>query len=322
MSGNELGRANTSTAGEDRVEFRVRKDCENCGSNRCTWLYNAPFDQGEIERFLLEYYKGRLKPACLSAGRYQIVRCFTCGFLWQRQVLTESFMKVLYEEWIDSDESLRKAELQSPANRSRLAHQVSLAICLLKLLPHEIAALDFGMGWGHWCTMALGFGLNVEGAELSQKRLAHAHTNGIRVISNLFDTNKKYDLINTEQVFEHVGNPLETLRMLTMHLTPKGLLRVSVPDSSRFLRDHTAGRWRPGKDAMHPLEHINGFEHTSLLRFGKAAGLRPIPFSRFLNAVFCEGFLFRSLNPRGIAEALFSQLRGTAIWFEHDLVIT
>lgn len=42
----------------------------------------------------------------------------------------------------------------------------------------------------------------------------------------------QFDFINTEQVFEHIPKPLETLRYLKKALKTNGVLKISVPTAN------------------------------------------------------------------------------------------
>jgi hypothetical protein len=91
-------------------------------------------------------------------------------------------------------------------------------------------------------------------------------------------------------------------------LRPGGLLHLAVPDGSgteaRFKKP-----WTAGKDACHPLEHINTFTRKTLERLGTSAGLRPI-------------FVLPSRNPvlldagRRLPYRLFGRLANTNMYFE------
>jgi predicted SAM-dependent methyltransferase len=85
-----------------------------------------------------------------------------------------------------------------------------------------------------------------------------------------------FDFINTDQVFEHLTHPLQIGEQLVDLLQPGGVLKIFVPDADSTLRQIRAGKWRPSKDALHPLEHVNGFNRRSLERFAGRLGLAPV----------------------------------------------
>lgn len=312
------GRTDLNRDGSSRqYRFRRREMCELCGSPDALALYEGSFDEDPVRGFLEQYYRGRLDPGTLSEGRYRVMSCPECGFVWQGDVLQDEGLAALYDQWIDADESKQKARQQDTVARARLAHQVSLLGILLNKAPTNITAMDFGMGWGNWCAMARAFGVEVFGAELSETRIAEAAASGLRVLDRE-DWPSEIDVINTEQVFEHVADPTPVLAMLVEHLSPRGLLRISVPDGRRFLRAHGRERWKPGKDAVHPLEHVNAFTHRSLVRFGARCGLRPVPASRFVAAHARAAAWGGAVSARTVLECLNGHLRGVAIWFQKD----
>jgi SAM-dependent methyltransferase len=91
---------------------------------------------------------------------------------------------------------------------------------------------------------------------------------------------RRFDLINAEQVFEHLPEPLDTLRHLSRGLKPGGLLRIGVPNGTGLKQSLAAWDWTAPKgsarslNAVAPLEHLNCFTRTSLLVLAETAGLR------------------------------------------------
>ncbi len=135
--------------------------------------------------------------------------------------------------------------------------------------------------------MARAFGGEAYGTELSISRITYAQSEGIKVIAWDEIPEHRFDFINTEQVCEHLPQPLETLRYLAASLRPNGLIKISVPNGSDFKRRLKAADWTAPKfyrnslNAAAPLEHINCFNYQSLLRMADLAGLKPtaLPWS-------------------------------------------
>ena len=176
-------------------------------------------------------------------------------------------MKKLYEEWINPKETFE-------------FYQEILSIILyFKIHVSRISVLDFGMGWGKWCYMAKAFGCNVYGAELSEAKIEYGQKNGINVITWDEIPEYKFDFINTEQVFEHIQNPLDTLRYLRDSLKPGGLIKISVPNGKNIKKKLKIGDWMALKgskkslSAVSPLEHINCYTRTSVIKMAELAGL-------------------------------------------------
>ena len=170
---------------------------------------------------------------------------------------------------------LAKPELYTPGYLHQVKH---IQLCLPAKKSEEICVLDFGMGWGYWCMAAQSCGYQVMGFEMSEVRRQFAKDNGIETIRDFAELGtQQFDFINAEQVFEHLPKPLQTLQSLVAYLNPNGVVRIAVPDGQGITRELTRPHWQASKNVIHPLEHINCFTHSSLLRLGEQAGLRVIP---------------------------------------------
>ncbi|MDH3609542.1 MAG: class I SAM-dependent methyltransferase [Gammaproteobacteria bacterium] len=189
-------------------------------------------------------------------------------------------MHQLYDKWICPKESLEK-KLNAKHNIFlAYAIEAKLIANLIKKPNNKIKVLDYGMGWGHWLNMAKAFGYQTTGVELSEPRKNYAIKNGHRVLSNI-NHNGNYDFIYANQVFEHIPNPLTTIKELSKTLSPEGVILLCVPQGNKYAKISSFSNYQPKKDALHPLEHINCFNRNSLKLLGKTSGLRPIqpPFS-------------------------------------------
>jgi SAM-dependent methyltransferase len=150
------------------------------------------------------------------------------------------------------------------------------------------------MGWGEWVLMAKALGCDAWGTELSKERIRHAQSNGIKVVSWQEIPRHDFDFINTEQVFEHIARPLETLSHLCKALKPGGVIKISVPTASDIKRRLRLLDWAADKESANslnpiaPLEHINFYRRKSLLRMAGIVGLREVrmPLTACYQALF------------------------------------
>ena len=148
--------------------------------------------------------------------------------------------------------------------------------------PSSLSFFDFGMGWSRWALMAKAFGCDSYGTELSQARIEHARAGGITVLTWEQIPEHRFDFINTEQVFEHLPQPLATLKHLVQALKPAGLLKIRVPTAGDIERRLGLMDWTAPKTSKNslnpvaPLEHINFYRRTSLLTLAERAGMREV----------------------------------------------
>ena len=201
---------------------------------------------------------------------FEVVQCGRCTFIRQQQILNDLGMSKLYNEWISADSSLMKKQASDISLYAGYARQVEAIGGLLKRKPADVKVLDFGMGWGHWCRMAMAYGYEVYGFEIASDRLAYARKFGLQVTGDKADlAGERFDFINSEQVFEHVPRPRTDLDYLVSKLNRGGILRISVPNGSGVADVVKRPNWRPTHDAIHPLEHINCFTNKTLIYLAK-----------------------------------------------------
>ena len=131
-----------------------------------------------------------------------------------------------------------------------------------------------------------GLWLGVYGTELSQARIEYAKASGIKVITWEDIPNYRFDFINTEQVFEHLSEPMETLVHLKRALKPGGMIKISVPNGWDIKRRLRIADWiapkgfRNSLNPVAPLEHINCFNHEVIVKMASRIGLKleALPF--------------------------------------------
>jgi len=293
--------------------FIIRQRCPGCHDDSCQELYTASLTLSPISDYLEAFYapQGGIDLSSLEGGQYVLMECGQCSLIYQRDILSDRLMHRLYEEWIDPIRSLTIYEAETGVKHVLAQiRQIADLIHFTGRLPKQIQALDYGMGWGHWCRLAAAMGLDVRGHELSLAKAAHAAIYGIKNLSGQELQTHSFDFINVDQVFEHLPYPFETLVELVQILRPDGLIRISVPDGWNIKKRLRSANWLAPKQAhqnlnpVAPLEHVNCFNHAALLNMASKAGLEPISIpSRYV--LSCAGRIKSLLRP------LYYFLRGT-----------
>ncbi|MCJ7557756.1 MAG: class I SAM-dependent methyltransferase, partial [Gammaproteobacteria bacterium] len=166
------------------------------------------------------------------------------------------------------------------ASTVRTAQEIySIARHFKKPVEH-IRVLDFGCGWGHWGMMARAFGLIDYSVEIDEDKARFVKAAGGQTIPLDQVRVMKFDYINAIGVFEHLEEPLETLKVLSSSLGPGGLIRIYVPDGRNVkasLGDEE--KWEslakgPGSlNPILPFGHRNCFTQKALIKMGERAGL-------------------------------------------------
>ena len=285
--------------------LQIRSSCPACGGTSLRSLARDSFSAPQVSEYLSRHYGGRADLHMLTGCEYELLRCKNCGLGFQRGVPGKELLLEVYDKWIPATEFDRLRSSYSMRDYDYLAHQVQFLLRYFRLAPCKLKVFDFGLGWAEWASMAQAFGCNVFGTDLSPTRIDNAIRLGIGIVSWEDIPRHGFHYINTEQVFEHLVSPRETLERLASALLPGGLLKFSVPDARKSLSKLEAGETFGSlsdreKMSVHPLEHINSFTYGSIMRLAELAGLKALRpgMRRLLNSST------DMLSPRAAARAV------------------
>jgi len=269
----------------NRPYFLTREDCPICSSKKNKKIYEQPYSKDPIKGYLESFYspQGGVEFCYLENVNYSLIECQNCLLIYQKYIPNDEIMELLYERWIDPKLAFKRhLENDDLEYFSNIAQEVMQIIAYFGKIPSELDFFDFGMGWGKWALMAKSFGCNSYGSELSKRRIDYSRSNGINIVLWEDIAQHQFDFINTEQVFEHLPDPLNTLIHLKKSLKVDGLIKISVPTTNDINRRLKIMDWKSGKgernslNAVAPLEHINFFRRRSLIDLATRAGLSEV----------------------------------------------
>jgi hypothetical protein len=304
--------------------FLKREICPACRSQKHNILYTCELLQSPIKESLEALFApvGKIEFEYLSEAKFILAECLNCGLIYQQEIPDDFLMGKIYQEWIDPLKTFHNHEQSDNlAHLAQYAQEIMMLITYFGVVPNQLKFFDFGMGWGKWCYMAKAFGCDSYGTELSEAKITYAQLHGIKVINWSEITNHKFDFINTEQVLEHIPQPLETLCYLRNSLKPPGLIKISVPDGGNIkkrLKDkgwitpaksqnplnppnplvHTSCFNLETKDSLNPvspLSHINCFSYSSIIKMADIAGLQLVKIPTIIQ--FASGTNWKPLKP-------------------------
>jgi len=268
--------------------FIKRVVCPACENREFKSIYSRPYDDSVIKDYVKEFYgsQGGVEFKYVNDAEYVLKECTTCNLIFQEYIPNDFLMNKLYEEWIDPKIALSGQKEHNLNYYRKLAMEVDNIIAYFHVKPDDLSFLNFGMGWGEWNLMIKAYGSKSAGMELSQERIKHGRENAIKIIQWDEVPSNQFDFINTEQVFEHIPNPLETLKYLTLALKTNGLIKISVPNGNVAKRNLKIMDWKAGKESRNslnivaPLEHINCFRTKTIYYMANLCGLQQetVPF--------------------------------------------
>jgi len=108
--------------------------------------------------------------------------------------------------------------------------------------------IDVGCGNGDKLKLASQLGWQARGIELDASAVQAAQAQGLQVEQGGYEllarNQGQADCLVCSHVLEHVHQPLHLLALLLAALKPEGVLLLSTPNSSSYLRRHYGESWR------------------------------------------------------------------------------
>ncbi len=143
---------------------------------------------------------------------------------------------------------------------------------LSKLIKPGARVLDIGAGGGEFLAEAKRLGFEVEGVEPSVGFARYAErTYGVKVhIAPLMKIDfggRKFDLIHSFHVFEHLRDPFASMKLVHSLLAPGGYFYVAVPNMAE----------KRTPTGMFHFAHVHGFAYESLRMMAEKAGFEWVP---------------------------------------------
>lgn len=225
---------------------------------------------------------GGLLDSWMDAEGLIVLACKDCGHHWYRDQPTPEQLSAMYAAGRPLRDSATPSREPTPAMRSEMDRLHRLAG------GGAPSLLDYGSGFGRWARAAVSAGFRVHAYEPSAARGAEPDAPFTLVHS--FDALRgmRFDVIQLEQVLEHVPDPEAVLRDIRGLCHARTVLRVTVPNIQRC--DEGRNIWREwpfnGERAhvMAPYEHLHGFTPLSLNQLIRRAGYKTLP----LRKLWCQ----------------------------------
>jgi 2-polyprenyl-3-methyl-5-hydroxy-6-metoxy-1,4-benzoquinol methylase len=255
-----------------------RKNCPICISNKFKILFSLPYHDSQIQQFFKNYYQESINLYLEELKRYDYViqECLNCSLIFQKYIPSDKFSKTLYEEIINEKESKIKKEKLSTVGYFK---DFELFKKIFKKENSDISIIEFGSGNGDWAYEAKKLNFDITVTEHSKNRIEVLKKKGLKICININECNDKFDIIYSNQVFEHISNPAETLKLLKPLLKKDGYIYLKFPSAFMF-KNKLKMNYQPKKDCAIPLEHINILNRKTFLFLIKDLNLEISYFNR------------------------------------------
>jgi SAM-dependent methyltransferase len=164
--------------------------------------------------------------------------------------------------------------------------------------PQRRSVLDIGCGVGGFLEFAASKGLQPYGfdASTAQARVARATFPNVRNSIGIddyvaqLDHAPAFDYVTMWDVFEHIREPRSLLRSICPHMTPTGLLFVSVPSGATTRLKLIIAKMTGREPGLIPWEHVFYYTKRSLRNMFETNGFDVLsvdgvaPYVRSLSA--------------------------------------
>lgn len=238
------------------MSLTIRSCCPACKETKKKEIFSLPYNSKVMIDFLSSYYKSMIDIKKLNGYHYKLIKCENCNLIFQEQIPNEKFSQQLYEKYINKDDSFKKKDDYEKKYHKKLFYEMGLIKSIFKKKKEEISILDFGAGWGFWLNYLKKNKFDVHAFEISETRVNFLKKNQIKVISDIENIDNRFDFIYSEETFEHISHPKETLINLSKILKEDGFIMLRFPSSFLF-KLRLNKKYKPCADCAHPLEHIN-----------------------------------------------------------------
>ena len=260
-----------------------RKKCPACTSLTFREIYRESYNKGAIKEYCIDK---RYDLDILKDFYYDLLECKDCGLLYQKYIPNKDLLDLIYNKWLRQKKNIDIYDPSfNPYRKEKTLfciNEINRIIPLFNKPARKLKILDFGMGWASLGQIAKCMGMDVYGFDFATIFMNHANRNGIKTVDINNIKTMKFDFINTDQVFEHLTNPLDDLRLLEKSLKSNGIIKISVPGTffvKRMVRRGVSSEIFNLKgtyftlNAIAPLQHINGFTRKSIVKMGEKANL-------------------------------------------------
>ncbi len=216
----------------------------------------------------LSAYDRRLK-------RLRTVMCMGCGLHRTDPMPTDQELSEYYRSSYRLDYQMAGSKPPKFHLKRSAANARERFNFLKKAMPQGARVLDLGCGTGEFLKECKDHGHNATGIEPGEVYASHAHqSHGVEIFNTDWDRvdlgARKFDVIVSFHVFEHLRDPKSALKWVVDRLAPGGIVLLEVPDMSPLENGPRL------YERLH-FAHVHGFTPKTLQLLAASCGLELHP---------------------------------------------
>jgi SAM-dependent methyltransferase len=252
------------------------KNCPACGSKNISKVVSLDDKRKNSYLIFSELKYNQFLDDWLELLDIAIYGCSDCGHHNYKEQPSNEMLSAMYE---NGEALLPETSINRREPTAKMIHEMNKLKKILNIKNPKL--LDYGSGFGAWARAASGIGFDVTAFEPSQERGSENKPMDFNLIHHEDELiGQFFDIINLEQVLEHIPDPVVLLKKLKVYCKPNTLLRISVPNILRCPEENNIWNDWPydGRrvHTMSPFEHLHGFTPKSLNKVSQRAGFRVV----------------------------------------------
>lgn len=220
---------------------------------------------------------------------YDIFCCHHCGvkFVWPQPHDTAHIYSENY--FLTAKDGYGYADYDKDKKAMTSVFMTYLSL-LERAHPQKGELLDIGTATGFFLELARERGWRVAGLEISDYAASLGRNKGLDIKTGKLEEacfeEQSFDAITLLDVFEHVQNPSNLLRLIHKLLKPNGFVMINTPDARSCYARIFGKKWH----AIVPPEHLFYFNKASLNYVLCQTGFKKVVFSK-INKKFRPSYI-------------------------------
>ena len=209
--------------------FIKRNKCPLCNSKNISSIFNENHKKIETHKFFKSHLNKKFPFKILEYVNFSIDKCSRCNLIFQKNILNKKYSEKFYDKYIDHEKVINSKKKN---NIFKISKKDTFFFKKIFKNKKNVNVLEFGSGIGTWAISMKNEGYNVETIELSKSRRNFLKKEKIKSFKNIKNLRKKYDLIYSDQTFEHLSEPGIVIKRLSKLIKKNGYLFFKIPSGT------------------------------------------------------------------------------------------
>ena len=206
-------------------------------------------------------------------GRFDLLRCRECRHLYLQHDFSSDCLGDLYFSYYPRSE-MELGSYKHHVYKAGFSSWLDGANgSAFRWVPSRVRVLDIGCGFGEALRYHAARGCDAYGVEADENIRRVADKLGYKIHMGLFNASlyepNFFDYVTMNQVFEHMTDPLATLKGVARILKPGGTAAISFPNANGWGAKVFGRKWIN----WHAPYHLHFYSNESLERLTSQAGL-------------------------------------------------